>query len=57
MQEEELAGGGRLELLDEEEPDCCVCGQPFLLDVMPNPWRGNEIVRGKSVREEARRTL
>ena len=42
--EEEFERGERLELADEEEPDCAFAAS-HLLDVMPNPWRGNEIAR------------
>lgn len=45
LQEEELeAGGERLELDDDAEPDCAFAAS-HLLDVMPNPFRGNEIAR------------
>jgi len=36
--------GERLEIADDEEPDCAFAAS-HLLDVMPNPWRGNEIAR------------
>lgn len=42
--EEASAPGERLELADDEEPDCAFAAS-HLLDVMPNPWRGNEIAR------------
>jgi type III restriction enzyme len=44
QQEEALERGERLELADDEEPDCAFAAS-HLLDVMPNPWRGNEIAR------------
>ena len=42
--EVEFERGERLELADDEEPDCAFAAS-HLLDVMPNPWRGNEIAR------------
>ena len=44
-----LQGGGdergeRIEIADDDEPDCAFAAS-HLLDVMPNPWRGNEIAR------------
>jgi superfamily II DNA or RNA helicase len=45
LQEEEVAAHGeRLEIADDEEPDCAFAAS-HLLDVMPNPWRGNQIAR------------
>lgn len=45
LQDEETAARGeRLEVTDDEEPDCAFAAS-HLLDVMPNPWRGNEIAR------------
>ncbi len=45
LQEEEAdTEGERLEIADDEEPDCAFAAS-HLLDVMPNPWRGNEIAR------------
>ena len=44
QQEEALERGERLELADDDEPDCAFAAS-HLLDVMPNPWRGNEIAR------------
>jgi type III restriction enzyme len=60
LQEEEAeAMGERLEAGDEE-PDCAFAAS-HLLDVMPNPWRGNEIARrvfaGLAERYERRRIL
>ena len=52
--------GERLESEDGEEPDCAFAAS-HLLDVMPNPWRGNEIARrvfgGLSKRYDKRRVL
>ena len=33
-----------MEIAEDEEPDCAFAAS-HLLDVMPNPWRGNEIAR------------
>jgi len=44
QEEETMEHGERIELADEEEPDCAFAAS-HLLDVMPNPWRGNEIAR------------
>ena len=45
MQAEETADRGeRLDVSDDEEPDCAFAAS-HLLEVMPNPWRGNEIAR------------
>ena len=43
LQEEEFQPSESV-ALDEEEPDCAFAAS-HLLDVMPNPWRGNEIAR------------
>jgi len=61
LQEEEAqAEGERLELAEEAEPDCAFAAS-HLLDVMPNPWRGNEIARkvfaNLAERYEPRRVL
>ena len=52
--------GERLEFADEEEPNCAFAAS-HLLEVMPNPWRGNEIARtvfaSLAKRYEARRIL
>jgi type III restriction enzyme len=42
LREEPPAKGEAVELVDQEEPDCAFAAS-HLLDVMPNPWRGNEI--------------
>ena len=42
MQDDEFERGERLEVADDEDPDCAFAAN-HLLDVMPNPWRGNEI--------------
>ncbi|MGH8018722.1 MAG: DEAD/DEAH box helicase [Opitutaceae bacterium] len=44
MQDDEWARAERLEIADEDEPDCAFAAS-HLLDVMPNPWRGNQIAR------------
>ena len=44
QQEEALERGERMEIADDEEPDCAFAAS-HLLDVMPNPWRGNQIAR------------
>lgn len=44
LQDEELKRAAPIEVADEEEPDCAFAAS-HLLDVMPNPWRGNEIAR------------
>ncbi|HEX8295567.1 MAG TPA: DEAD/DEAH box helicase family protein [Chthoniobacteraceae bacterium] len=61
QQEEEIeVQGARLELADDAEPDCAFAAS-HLLEVMPNPWRGNEIARkvfaNLSGRYERRRLL
>lgn len=61
LQEEEASERGeRLERADDEEPDCAFAAS-HLLDVMPNPWRGNEIARvvfaGLAARYERRRMM
>ena len=60
QEEEALERGERMEIADEEEPDCAFAAS-HLLDVMPNPWRGNEIARtvfaNLAKRYEARRIL
>jgi type III restriction enzyme len=43
LQDEEAEAGERI-ALDGEGPDCAFAAS-HLLDVMPNPWRGNEIAR------------
>jgi type III restriction enzyme len=42
--EEEYERETRLEQPADEDPDCAFAAS-HLLDVMPNPWRGNEIAR------------
>lgn len=44
MQDDEWARAERLEIADDDEPDCAFAAS-HLLDVMPNPWRGNQIAR------------
>jgi type III restriction enzyme len=44
LQDDALESAARLELADDDEPDCAFAAS-HLLDVMPNPWRGNEIAR------------
>lgn len=44
MQDDEWTTAKRLEIADEDEPDCAFAAS-HLLDVMPNPWRGNQIAR------------
>jgi type III restriction enzyme len=44
LQDDELERAQSIEISDEEEPDCAFAAA-HLLDVMPNPWRGNEIAR------------
>jgi type III restriction enzyme len=44
LQDEALQQAALIEVADEEEPDCAFAAS-HLLDVMPNPWRGNEIAR------------
>ena len=44
LQDDELERAERLEVADEDEPDCAFAAS-HLLDVMPNPWRGNQIAR------------
>ena len=44
MQDDEPKRAGRLEIADDDEPDCAFAAS-HLLDVMPNPWRGNQIAR------------
>jgi type III restriction enzyme len=44
LDEEEFERGRRLDVADAEQPDCAFAAS-HLLDVMPNPWRGNEIAR------------
>ena len=44
LQDEELERAALIEVADEAEPDCAFAAS-HLLDVMPNPWRGNEIAR------------
>lgn len=44
LRDDELERGERLEIADDEEPDCAFAAS-HLMDVMPNPWRGNEIAR------------
>ena len=43
QQEENAARGMRIEV-EDEEPDCAFAAS-HLLDVIPNPWRGNQIAR------------
>jgi type III restriction enzyme len=60
MQDDELERAERLEIAEEDEPDCAFAAS-HLLDVMPNPWRGNEIARkvfaGLAKRYDRRRIL
>lgn len=60
LQDDEWERAERLEIADDEEPDCAFAAS-HLLDVMPNPWRGNEIARkvfgSLSQRYEQRRIL
>lgn len=44
LEEEEIAAEGERFEAGDEEPDCAFAAS-HLLDVMPNPWRGNEIAR------------
>ena len=44
LQDEELERTTSIDVADEDEPDCAFAAS-HLLDVMPNPWRGNEIAR------------
>lgn len=44
LQDDELEQSAPVDVADEEEPDCAFAAS-HLLDVMPNPWRGNEIAR------------
>src|SRR5207237_1611126 len=44
LQGEELERTTSIDVADEDEPDCAFAAS-HLLDVMPNPWRGNEIAR------------
>ncbi len=44
IQHDELQRAERLEIADEDGPDCAFAAS-HLLDVMPNPWRGNQIAR------------
>ncbi len=53
LQDEEAAAVGEPATLDLEEPDCAFAAS-HLLDVMPNPWRGNEIARRVFARLEKR---
>lgn len=43
-EEEAIERGEHVDMADDEEPDCAFAAS-HLLDVMPNPWRGNEIAR------------
>jgi type III restriction enzyme len=60
LQQEEAAARGEPLELDDEEPDCAFAAS-HLLDVIPNPWRGNEIARkvfaGLAKRHDRRRIL
>jgi type III restriction enzyme len=44
QEEADMERGQPLEIAQGEEPDCAFAAS-HLLDVMPNPWRGNEIAR------------
>lgn len=44
MRDDEWERAERLDVADDEEPDCAFAAS-HLLDVMPNPWRGNQIAR------------
>jgi type III restriction enzyme len=44
LQDEEFERGERIGVADEDEPDCAFAAS-HLLEVMPNPFRGNEIAR------------
>jgi type III restriction enzyme len=44
QEEADLERGQPLEIAEDEGPDCAFAAS-HLLDVMPNPWRGNEIAR------------
>jgi type III restriction enzyme len=61
LQEEDLASEGeRLDLGEDAEPDCAFAAS-HLQEVMPNPWRGNDIARkvfaSLALRYERRRVL
>ena len=44
MQDDEFERAERLEMAGGDEPNCAFAAS-HLLDVMPNPWRGNQIAR------------